>query len=260
MTMERKRAAYSAWGGQLDVFVSTVGSGPDIVYFPPTGLTAADPFVQTLASRFTVHVVEFPGSSPEAPDAAAAIGSLWDLVLILEEIVRGLDLGRPRAVGVSIGAMVVAELGASFPDLFSSLTLVSPLGTWHEDEPLPNWQASLKELTPMLFRDPLSAGASAALNPEGEPEDIIALHAGQVWSLGCIGQFIWPIPDRGLAKRLHRITVPTMVVRGGEDIIVPQRYAQALTGAIGQAELVVVPDTKHLPSIERSAEVLDLIR
>ncbi len=259
MTSEKKRTAHSVWGGQLDVYVTTVGSGPDIVYLPPTGLTAVDPFIETLASRYTVHAIEFPGSSPELPDAAAAIGNLWDLVLILEEVIRGLNLDRPRAVGVSIGAMLAAELGASFPQLFSSLVLVSPLGAWHDDEPVPNWQASLKELTPLLFYDPLSPQALAALNPEGEPEDVIALRAGQIWSLGCVGQFIWPFPDRGLARRLHRVAVPTLVIRGAADSIVPQRYAETLTKAIGQVELVTIADTKHLPSVERPAQVLDLV-
>lgn len=259
MTLEKKRSAYPVWGGQLDIFVTTIGLGPPVVYFPPTGLTAVDPFVETLASRFTVHAIEFPGSSPELPDAAATVGNLWDLVLVLEEVVTHLNLDRPQAIGVSVGAMLAAELGAVFRHLFSSLVLVSPLGIWHDEEPTPNWQAAPGDLPPLLFQDPLSPQASGALNPEGEPEDVIALRAGQIWSLGCIAQFIWPIPDRGLAKRLHRIAVPTLVVRGAADTIVPKRYAEALTRAIKQGELVAVPETKHLPSIERPEEVLDLI-
>lgn len=256
----KKRTPHSVWGTQLEVFVTTVGSGPDVVYFPPTGLTAVDPFIETLASRFTVHAVEFPGSSPERPDAAAAIGNLWDLVLVLEEVVRGLDVGRPRAVGVSVGAMLAAELGASFPQLFSSLVLISPLGLWHDDEPAPNWQAAPRDLAPLLFGDPSSPEASAALDPDGEPEDVIALRAGQLWSLGCVGQFIWPIPDRGLRRRLHRVAAPTTVVRGAADSIVSQRDAEALTRGISQAKLVTVADARHLASIERPKQVLDLIR
>lgn len=259
MTSQKTRTAHPVLGGQLDIFVTTVGAGPPVVYFPPTGLTAVDPFVETLASRFTVHAVEFPGSSPELPDAAAAIDNLWDLILVLEELIRRLDLDRPRAIGVSVGAMLAAEVGASFPLLFSSLVLVSPLGIWRDEEPSPNWQAAPRHLPSLLFHDPLSRQASAALNPEGDAEDVIALRAGQIWSLGCIGQFIWPIPDRGLAKRLYRIAVPTLVIRGAADIIVPRRYAEELSQAIDQGQLVEVPETRHLPSIEQPEQVLDLI-
>ena len=259
VTLERRRTAHPVWGGRLDVYVTTIGSGPDIVYLPPTGLTAVDPFVETLASRYTVHAIEFPGSSPEQPDAAAAIGGLWDLVLILEEVVRSLALERPGSVGVSVGAMLAAELAASFPQLFSSLVLVSPLGIWRDDEPTSNWQASVRNLTPLLFHDPQSPEALAAVDPQGEQEEVIALRAGQIWSLGCIGRFIWPFPERGLAGRLHRIAVPTLVVRGAADEIVPERYAETLTDAIAQAELVTIPGSKHLPSIERSQQVLQLV-
>ena len=32
-----------------------------------------------------------------------------------------------------------------------------------------------------------------------------------IWTLGCTGKVIWPIPDKGLAKRIHRISAPTLV-------------------------------------------------
>ena len=45
------------------------------------------------------------------------------------------------------------------------------------------------------------------------------------WSLACTGKFIWPIPDRGLRKRLHRITAPTLIVWGHQDRLVKTVYA-----------------------------------
>lgn len=259
MTTGRMRTGVPVWGGRLDVYVTTLGSGPDIVYFPPTGLTPADPFLETLASHYTVHMIEFPGSSPEQPDAAASIAHLWDLVLILEEVVRALKVERPKAVGVSVGAMLAAELAAGFPHLFSSLVLVSPLGMWSDDKPTPNWQASVRNLTPLLFHDLQSPDVLAAIDPQGEQEEIVGLRAGQIWSLGSVGRFIWPIPERGLIERLHRISVPTLVVRGTSDEIVPEDYAMALTAAVKQAKLVTLPDSKHLPTIERPRQVLQLI-
>ena len=32
--------------------------------------------------------------------------------------------------------------------------------------------------------------------------------ADLVWALGATGKFVWPIPDKGLKKRLHRIKAP----------------------------------------------------
>ncbi|MDR7156829.1 pimeloyl-ACP methyl ester carboxylesterase [Sphingobium xenophagum] len=259
MNGKMQRVPHSVWGGKLDIYVTTSGSGPDVVYFPPTGLVASDPFVEALASRFTVHAVEFPGTSPEAPDAGTVLGTLWDLVLALEEVVLQLGLERPAAVGVSIGAMLAAELGANFPRLFASLILVGPLGLWREDEPLPNWQAEPSHLPGLLFADPLSSAASAAIDPQGKADEVIALRAGQIWALGCIGRYIWPIPEKGLAGRLHRVAVPTLVIRGDEDSIVPRLHAEDMTRAIQGARLMSIPSARHLPSVEHAQAVLALM-
>lgn len=41
--------------------------------------------------------------------------------------------------------------------------------------------------------------------------------SGRVWPLGCTGKVVWPIPDEGLAKRLHRVETPTLVVEVEND-------------------------------------------
>ena len=58
----------------------------------------------------------------------------------------------------------------------------------------------------------------------------MALHT--TWSLACTGKFVWPIPDKGLKKRLHRITAPTLVLWGEQDGLVPPIYASDFEQAI----------------------------
>src|SRR2546428_9090439 len=41
-----------------------------------------------------------------------------------------------------------------------------------------------------------------------------------------MAKFVWPIPDRGLKKRLHRITAPTLVLWGEADRANPLVYAE----------------------------------
>lgn len=55
--------------------------------------------------------------------------------------------------------------------------------------------------------------------------------ASMVWALGCTGKFCWPIPDRGLAKRLHRVTAPTLIVWGEEDGLFSVAYAEEFARA-----------------------------
>ena len=44
-----------------------------------------------------------------------------------------------------------------------------------------------------------------------------------MWSAACTGKFVWPIPDKGLKKRIHRIRAPTLIIWGRQDGIVPPR-------------------------------------
>jgi pimeloyl-ACP methyl ester carboxylesterase len=62
----------------------------------------------------------------------------------------------------------------------------------------------------------------------------------------------WPMGDRGLHKRLHRIQQPTLLVWGEQDAIVPASYADRYTAGIsGPTEVVIVPDAGHLCAVDQ---------
>jgi len=41
-----------------------------------------------------------------------------------------------------------------------------------------------------------------------------------------MAKFVWPIPDKGLRKRLHRISAPTLLLWGDADRVNPLSYAE----------------------------------
>ena len=71
----------AVWDGKVRIRVQSKGRGPALV-FPhgPWGLTW-DPFLDELATSFTVHAPEHPGTTPETPDDVYQLDNLWDLVL-----------------------------------------------------------------------------------------------------------------------------------------------------------------------------------
>ena len=70
--------------------------------------------------------------------------------------------------------------------------------------------------------------------------DAVAL-ADLVWAMGATGKFVWPIPDKGLARRLHRVTAPTLLVWGDRDYTVSLSSAARLAkpSAVG-AEMLTI--------------------
>ena len=66
-------------------------------------------------------------------------------------------------------------------------------------------------------------------------------------SLSTAGKFLWPIPDKGLRKRIHRIAAPTLLIWGGSDKIVPPSYGGLFQDRIAGSRLVTIPRRRPLP-------------
>ncbi|MEN3310666.1 MAG: hypothetical protein V7603_6868 [Micromonosporaceae bacterium] len=239
----------TVFGGRLTVHVKALGDGDPLVYFHPAAGLALDPFVQGLAARYTVYAPEFPGTSAGDPYAVHQVDDVWDLVLVYEEVIRGLSAWGCPAVGASFGGMLAAEVAATFPDAFGRLVLLDPLGLWRADQPVADWvSAAPADLAALLYHD-----ATAAPVLPADPAAAIEAIASAVWSTGCTGKFVWPIPDRGLAKRLHRIAARTLIVWGEQDRLAPVGYAEEFRSRIAGAEVAIIPDSGHLPQVEQSA-------
>jgi pimeloyl-ACP methyl ester carboxylesterase len=235
--------------------VKVAGAGAPLMYFHPAAGLAWDPFLSHLAESYTVYAPEFPGTSMGDPYAIHQVDDLGDVVLIYEELVRKLGLVRPVLIGQSFGGMIASELASRFADLPSSLVLLDPIGLWSEAYPTANWIATPAEKLPeLLFHDPQSPSALAMLAMPEDPEQQRAAVAGLVWSFGCTGKFTWPIPDKGLRSRLHRITAPTLIIWGREDKVANVGYANEFANAIAGSKVAIFDDCGHIPQVERYAE------
>jgi pimeloyl-ACP methyl ester carboxylesterase len=56
-----------------------------------------------------------------------------------------------------------------------------------------------------------------------------------------MGKFVWPIPDKGLRKRLHRLSAPTLLLWGDGDRVNPGDYAPEFSNRIAGARLRILP-------------------
>ncbi|MPY98880.1 MAG: alpha/beta fold hydrolase [Actinophytocola sp.] len=247
----------AVWNGRLTIRVKVAGAGPPLLYLHPAAGLAWDPFLTQMAEHYTVYAPEFPGTSVGDPYAIHAVDSLPDVVLIYEEVVRTLGLSAPVMVGQSFGGMIAAELAATFPTLPSALVLLDPIGLWREDLPVANWLTTPPDQLPaLLFHDPSGEGAQAMLAMPDDPNEAAAATAGMVWSMGSTGKFTWPIPDRGLRRRLHRIAVPVLVVWGREDSLIPVGYIDEWQAQLADSRAVVIDDCGHIPQVEKTSETV----
>jgi pimeloyl-ACP methyl ester carboxylesterase len=78
-------------------------------------------------------------------------------------------------------------------------------------------------------------------------------------NLSAAGKFLWPIPDKGLKKRIHRISAPTLLVWGASDRLVPPVYGEAFLKRIARARLVVFNGASHMLPFENVDEVAKVV-
>src|SRR5207253_1680798 len=111
-----------------------------------------------------------------------------------------------------------------------------------------------------VFRDPKSEAARRMFGVGDDPEAAQAAKVRLAWAMGTTSKFIWPLPDKGLKKRIHRVRTPTLLIWGKEDRLVPPVYADEFTRRIASARVQTVDGAGHVPHLERPDAVARMIR
>ncbi len=228
-------------GGTVTFRVLAAGRGAPLVYFHSYYERSGwSPFLDLLARSFSVYAPSHPGVPGST--GIETLDDLLDLTLAYDELLGALGLERPHLVGHSFGGMAAAEIAAVFPGRARSLTLVSPLGLWRDDAPSADILIlPADELAPVLWRDPASSVAREWATGSGGDQDDIAAQVESLQRRSSMAKFVWPIPDKGLHRRLHRIAAPTLLVWGDGDRANPVVYAEEWQRRIKGAALRVLP-------------------
>jgi len=78
-------------------------------------------------------------------------------------------------------------------------------------------------------------------------------------NLSAAGKFLWPIPDKGLKKRIHRIVAPTLLLWGASDRLVPPVYGEEFLKHIDGARLTIFKGASHMLPFEKPEEVVEAV-
>ena len=117
-----------------------------------------------------------------------------------------------------------------------------------------------KARRPSLFADPEGEAARRFFEVPSEGAERIDTLAQFIWAQACSGKFVWPIADRGFAKRAHRIAAPTLILWGKADGIIAPAYAQEFARRISSARVELIDQAGHLPHLEQPQTVMKTVR
>lgn len=163
------------------------------------------------------------------------------MVFWLLDLLSELRLERPALAGCGLGGWMTAEFAIRYPSMVSRMVLVDAYGlqvpgALAADE----FALTAPMLRPLVFASPST--------PDLQPADRVeaSLHARVA-----AARLAWQFPyDRKLRGRLHRASMPTLVVWGEQDGLVPLAHAHAYADALPHATLEVLPGAAHYPYAE----------
>ena len=184
-----------------------------------------------IAERFHVYALDLPGfgESGELPDyGLAAYGRF--MAAFLDRL--GLD--SIQLVGHSMGGQIAVATSAHCPERVQRLVLICSAG-------MP--RISMGWAAPLLILADRST-FDVALYPQ-----IIRLMLQSRGRRPCLKM----INEESVYPMLHRLTMPTLVVWGSRDRVVPLEHATLFARNIPQARLAIMRGCGHRPFYQKPA-------
>jgi pimeloyl-ACP methyl ester carboxylesterase len=222
------------------------GKGAPLVYLHGTdGLAEWPSILDTLAERFDVIVPDHPGFG--ASETPQWIDDVADLAYIYLDAIAKLGLSAVHVVGQSLGGWIALEMAVRSTQHLRSLTLISSAGIHVKGVPKADiFMIDPEEQARLAYADP-KLGEEAALRAGADKfQELAVLNRIASARFGWQPRFFNP----RLERWLHRVNVPTHVIWGDGDRIIPPAYAEAFHHLIPGSTLTMIPNAGHLPHIE----------
>jgi pimeloyl-ACP methyl ester carboxylesterase len=248
----------SVRNGRFKAQLFQAGSGEPLLFLHGAGGLHQGAYLDQLAEKFTVYAPVHPGFG--ASEGLEHIDDVIDLALYYHDFMDELGLESAHVVGHSMGGMLAAELAALCSHRVRKLVLANPVGLWRDDAPvLDFFVLPPDQLVPYIIHDPEAPAVREAFPLPDSQEALIEMMYQRIQSFSAAGKFMWPIPDRGLSRRIHRIQSPTLIVWGESDGLVPPIYAEDFRSNINNSRVVIMKECAHLPMFEKRDEFVGLV-
>jgi pimeloyl-ACP methyl ester carboxylesterase len=240
--------------GDAEVF--TAGTGPALLLIHPFNIGAGVFGWQFagLADRYQVIVMHAPGVG--ATTATADL-TLSGLARTHREALRTLGVTGPvHVAGASFGGLTAQQLALSYPDEVASLTLIC------SSFKCANRVGEVNRLSVVLAEDLDRIAAETADAPslaERERLERLLLRCESMDPQTGLRYLDVFAAEPTLLSRLPDIGVPTLVVQGPHDTVIPPKTAHLLHGAIPGAEYTEIGGAGHFPALTHPSQLNDIL-
>ncbi len=232
---------------ELELFEA--GEGPPILFLHSGGGFQPDQaFVPLLSAKHRLIAPSHPGFGRSGlPDW---LDTCDDIAYIHLALMDRLGLQQVDIVGCSIGGWIAAELATKSPERVSKLVMVAPEGVKvgpPDRLDIPDIYAMpADELERISYHDP----ARMQVDLSKLTDDQLAI---RVRNRETTALLVWEpyMHNPKLRHRLHRVSAPTLFLRGESDGLVSAEYLAAYARLLPNARVETMRGAGHSPHLEQ---------
>ncbi len=199
------------------------------------------PIAARLAPHYNVYALDLLGYGRS--DRPACVPTVAGFSALLARWMDTVGLARAAFVAHSFGCQIVADLAVRSPARVARVILVGP---------------TVDPVHHTLGQQ----GARLLLDGVREPRRYLPLLLGDCLKIGPRegAQLVRVVLADHIEDNLARMAVPTLVVRGQHDPLVPQRWGEEATRLLPVARLAVIPDVAHVAHYDAPDRFVHLAR
>ena len=242
-----------------NIHLTKGGSGePLLVLHGELGFTGWLSYHERLSQSHSLYIPSHPGYG-ESP-ALDWIMNMRDIAGWYLHALDDMNLGPVNVLGLSLGGWLAAEMASMSPQSFKKLAIVSAPGIKPpEGEIFDMFLVVAKEYMSesVLNKDDVTEFKTICPD-EPTPEQVEAWEMAREEScrLGWKPYMYYP----ALPKLLNRVNVPTHIIWGKEDPIVPLSTGRVYKESIPGSNLSIIDNCGHHPEIEKPDQFVKIIQ
>lgn len=220
--------------------VHRAGQGDPVVFLHGAGTLGGFGWMAPLCERYEVIVPVHPGFGESEDDPSAT--TAHDYVLHYLDLLDALGIEHAHMVGHSLGGYIAATFAIEHSHRLRSLVLVCPAGLEVPSAPATDiFRVLPADLPGVLTRD------SELLRRAAESATDTDAAVARYREMTTLAQLMWErSDDPRLARWLHRVSVPTLVLWGGDDQVLPPEQAKEWGALIPGSTVQVLAERGHL--------------
>jgi pimeloyl-ACP methyl ester carboxylesterase len=256
VTDERPAAAGSAYKreelkvGGIKVEMLTAGKGEPLMFWHGAGTLGGWDWALPWAKRYKVMIPYHPGWGGSGDDPT--VSSVQDFVMHYVELFDQLKLDKVNLVGLSMGGWIAATFASQHGHRLRKLALVAPAGLRVPEAPTLDFFKIKPEETLGYLMENIESMLPYLPKDPGDLDFILE----RFREATSFARVAWERAyDPKLARWLHRIGVPTLLVWGEQDKVVPFAQAKVWAKLIPGAKIASFKGAGHLVLNEKPEAV-----